>query len=251
MASQRDVLLERFFNSLIGGDRATARAIVDEAIEADCPAERILSHLCWPVLEQLNTLHRNDQLSDLAYHYATRLMRQIVDQMQMRLQRVDPEDIVQDVTVLVATGDEIAEELAGQMAADLLEAAGYRVYFCGGGVANDEIVEQLAAIDADKLVVFGAVPQTVPETRLLIDRLHDIGACPKLQITVGGGVFNRADGLAEEIGADLWAKTPGEVVETLNENPEHRMPADQRTVGRRRRPATSSNGNSKKQRDAA
>ena len=250
MASQRDVLLERFFNSLIGGDRPAARAIVDEAIEADCPAEKILSHLCWPVLEQLNTLHRNDQLSDLAYHYATRLMRQIIDQLQMRLEQHEAET---QSTVLLATGNEIAEELAGQMAADLLEAAGYNVYFCGGGVANDEIVEQLAAINADRLVIFGAVPQTVPETRLLIDRLHDIGACPTLQITVGGGVFNRADGLAEEIGADLWAKDPAELVEVMSENPEHRMPADQRTVGRRRRPAESSSesSGSKKQRDAA
>ena len=76
---------------------------------------------------------------------------------------------------------------------------------------------------------------TVPFTRVLIDRLHDIGVCPKLQIVAGGGVFNRADGLAEEIGADLWARTPQELVQTLAEQPERRMTADQRTVGRRRR----------------
>ena len=253
MASQRNVLLERFFNSLISGDRQAAHGIVDEALEADCPGEKILTHLCWPVLEQIQTLHRNDQLSDLAYHYATRLMRQIVDQTQMRLQQKERND----TTVLLTCGDEDSEELAAQMAADLLEADGYTVYFCGGGVANDEIVEQLAQLEADKLVVFGAVPQTVPNTRLLIDRLHDIGACPKLQIVVGGGVFNRADGLAEEIGADLWAKDPAELVQTMDEQSEHRMPDDQRTVGRRRRPAgneeSASEGksNSKKQRNAA
>ncbi len=245
MASQRNVLLERFFNSLISGDRATARSIVDEAIEADCPGEKILTHLCWPVLEQVQTLHRNDQLSDLAYHYATRLMGQIIHQTQLRLQRAEANGI----TALVTCGDEVSEELAGQMAADLLEADGYTVYFTGGGVANDELVEQVAALKADKLVIFGAVPQTVPETRLLIDRLHDLGVCPKLQIIVGGGVFNRADGLAEEIGADLWAKDPGELTEAMDAEPERRMPDDQRTVGRRRRP--NANAAAKKQRDAA
>lgn len=254
-SNQRNVLLERFFNALISGDRASARGIVDQALEADCPGERILTHLCWPVLEQIQTLHRHDQLSDLAYHYATRLLRQITDQLQLRLEAQEPRGTV----TLVCCGDEAAEEIAGQMAADLLEAAGYTVYFCGGGVANDEIVEQLAAVNADKLVIFGAVPATVPETRLLIDRLHDIGACPKLQIIVGGGVFNRADGLAEEIGADLWAKDPAELVETINAEPERRMPADQRTVGRRRRPSANANadaestssGTSSKKRDAA
>jgi len=135
----------------------------------------------------------------------------------------------------VICGEEESEELAAQMAVDLLEAGGYEVYFAGGGVANDEVVEQLAALEADKLVVFGARPQTVPQTRTLIDRLHDIGACPKLQIVVGGGVFNRADGLAEEIGADLWAQDPLDLVETMLGEPDRRMAENQRTVGRRRR----------------
>jgi methanogenic corrinoid protein MtbC1 len=122
------------------------------------------------------------------------------------------------------------------MACDLLEADGYEVRFAGGGIANDEVVAELGELDADVLVVFGAVPTTVPFTRQLIDRLHEIGCCPKLQIVVGGGVFNRAEGLAEEIGADLWASTPDELVEVMADEPERRMTQDQRTVGRKRRP---------------
>ena len=234
MASQRNHLLEQFFNSLISGDRAAARDVVDQVIQADCPAPRVLSHLFWPALEQIQNLYRHDQLASLAYQYATRLLRQLVDQMQLRLEQ-RPRN---GVTVLVACGDEQSEELAAQMTTDLLEAEGYTVYFVGGGVANDEIVEQIGHLEAEKLVVFGAIPQTVPYTRLLIDRLHDLGACPKLQIIVGGGVFNRADGLAEEIGADLWANDPAELVELVKAQSDRRMTASQRTVGRRRRTAS-------------
>ena len=119
----------------------------------------------------------------------------------------------------------------------LLEADGYTVYYAGGGIANDEIVEQIGHLQADKLVVFGAVAQTVPYTRLLIDRLHELGVCPDLQVIVGGGVFNRAEGLAEEIGADLWAYEPTELLAEMNAEPTRRMAADQRTVGRKRRMA--------------
>ena len=52
---------------------------------------------------------------------------------------------------------------------------------------------------------------------------------------VGGGVFNRAEGLAEEIGADLWAKRPQELLEKLVAQKDRRATADQRTVGRTRR----------------
>jgi methanogenic corrinoid protein MtbC1 len=228
---QREVLLERFFTALISGDRTASREIVDQLLEADCPAEKIISRLFWPTLEQIQKLHRGDQLSDLAHHYSTRLLRALVDQMQPRLEQSDR----LNKKVLLICGPEEPEELAAQMAADLLEAGGYDLYFLGGGVANDELVAAIGDLNADILCVFGASASTVPFTRLLIDRLHEIAVCPHLQIVVGGGVFNRADGLAEEIGADLWAKDPEQLVHTMLKNPRQRMEAQQRTVGRKRR----------------
>lgn len=228
---QREVVLERFFTALISGNRPAAREIVDELLEADCSAQTILSRVFWPALTQIQNLHRNDQLSDLAHHYATRLMRMLADQMQLRLIATQR----RNKTVLVASGPDEPEELGAQMVADLLEADGYDVFFAGGGIANDEIIAQLGTLDADVLVIFGAMPETVPFTRMLIDRLHEIGSCPRLQIAVGGGVFNRAEGLAEEIGADLWATEPADLVEEMNLHPDQRMSASQRTVGRKRR----------------
>ena len=231
MPSQRNILHERFFTAVISGDRHGVREIMDEIFgHDDVPAERIASNLIWPTLNQIQTARRSDQLTALAYNFATRLLRTTADQLQLRYRQ----QARRDQTVLVTTGAEESEELSGQLATDLLEAAGYTVYYAGGGVANDEIVEQIAHLEVDKLVVFGSVPATVPETRLLIDRLHEIGACPTLQIIVGGGVFNRAEGLAEEIGADLWASDPIELVQTIAENGQRRMTPDQRTVGRRR-----------------
>jgi len=230
MSSRRNATLERFFTCLIAGDRPGARAIMDEIFEADCPAMTVASNLIWPTLDALQTMRRNDQITRLAYNYATRLMRSITDQLQMRY----TPKASRNVSCLVVCGAEESEELAGQLAADLLEADGYTVYFTGGGISNDEIVAQLGEHKVDKLIVFGAIPATVPETRLLIDYLHDIGSCPNLQIIVGGGVFNRADGLAEEIGADLWANDPIELVQKMSAAPHQRMDEEQRTVGRRR-----------------
>lgn len=228
---QREVLIERFFTALISGNRAAARQLVDEVLEADCPPEKILTRLFWPTLEHIQKLHRADQLSDISHHYATRLMRMFVDQFQLRLEQHER----RNRTVLLVCGPEEPEELSAQMAVDLLEADGYNVFFAGGGLANDEIVAELGQVEADVLCVFGATASTVPFTRLLIDRLHDIGVCPNLQIVVGGGVFNRAEGLAEEIGADLWANDPEQLVQVMAQNPGKRMQDQQRTVGRKRR----------------
>jgi len=228
---KRDALLERYFTTLISGNRLDARQIVDELLQAECPAESILSKLVWPTLDRVQTLYRNDQLSDLAHHYATRLMRHQVDQLQLRLEQQDRIGR----KVMFICGPEESEELGAQIACDLLEAAGHDMFFVGGGVANDELVAQLADIAADVVVVFGVVPSTVPFTRQLIDRIHDLDLYPRVQIVVGGGVFNRADGLAEEIGADLWASDPDSLVQAICENPDQRMASDQRTVGRKRK----------------
>lgn len=231
MANRRNALHDRFFTAAISGDRPAARAVIDEVLDADCSAEQILTQLIWPAIENMQNLHRNDQLSRLAHHYGTRLLRQLADQVQMRLEQKPR----RGQTVMIVSGDEDSEELAAQIGADLLEADGYDVRYAGGGIANDEVIGQIGEAGVDKLVVFAVIPATVPQTRLLIDRLHEIGVSPKLQIIVGGGVFNRADGLAEEIGADLWAHDPSELVEVINSEPRRRMTADQRTVGRKRR----------------
>jgi len=230
MSRSRNAVLERFFTALISGDRPGVRDVMDELFEAQVPAERIVDHLIWPALEQIQQRTRADQLSRLSQQFATRLLRSTADQLQPRYEA----QAGRDLRALVTTGTDDAEELAGQLATDLLEADGYTVQYAGGGVANDELVAQIGASNIDRLVVFGSTPDTVPATRQLIDRLHAVGVCPHLQIVVGGGVFNRAEGLAEEIGADLWAADPVALVTVMAENSQRRMTADQRTVGRRR-----------------
>lgn len=231
MDSRRDVLLERFFTALISGDRAAARGVVHEALDADCSAQQITMGLFWPTLQHVQNLRRADQLAALGYAFAIRTLRQQIDQNQMRLDQKPN----RDERVLLVCGDEMGEELAAQIACDLLEADGYEMYFAGGGIAVDEVAARVAEVRADRLVIFGATAAIVPGTRALIDRLQEIGANEGLQVILGGGVFNRADGLAEEIGADLWALDPQELVEVMDEEPERRMSMDQRTVGRNRR----------------
>ena len=230
----QQVMIERFFESLVSGNRAEARGILDECLMADVPAERIIDRLFWPTLEMIRKMYRGDQLSVLSHHLATRLLRMLADQTQMRLE-AKPRN---SKSILMICGPDEQEELAAQMAADLLEAGGYDISFAGGGVANDEIVEWLAQAEPDTLVIFSSAPSDLPYVRKLIDRIHDLGVCPNMQVVVGGGVFNRAEGLPQEIGADLWAETPAALVEKIDTESDRRAPAEQRTVGRRRRAGT-------------
>lgn len=223
-------MTERLFESLISGDRAAARSVLDDATNAGFTPERIVADLCWPTYELVEKLHRGDKLSTLAHHMATRLLRVLVDQTSAKFTRKPSNGR----SVFAVCGPTDADELAAQMAADLLDVEGFEVSFAGGGIANDEILERVQDTQPDVLVMFANAPSDLPNIRELIDTIHEIGACSRVQIAVGGGVFNRAEGLAEEIGADLWATDPRELVLEISENPEILTGSENRTVGRKR-----------------
>lgn len=224
------MMVERLFPMLISGDRIGARSVVAEALNHGATAEELAHQIYWPLLEMLGTLYRQDQLSTLAHHYAVRMLRSLIDQAQGGYAQKDR----RGRSVLLFCGTAEADELSAQMVADIAEADGYDMFFGGGGVANDEILAEVGERRPDILLMFASAAPDAPNIRQLIDTIREVGACPQMQIVVGGGVFNRAEGLAEEIGADVWARTPRELLQQLSTQKDRRATATQRTVGRQR-----------------
>ena len=204
-------IVESLLPTLLQGDRATVRTQVARALATGLPAEQFTEQVAWPIHESLHKLHRHDQIERLSFNYATRLLRSVVDQVQLGYRRHQRNG--RSVMLFCGAGEN--EDLGGQMAADLLEAAGYDVLFAGGGVARDEILEETQRRGPDFLVLFASSAADAPTIRSIIDQVRDVGADPGLEIVVGGGVFNRADGLAEAIGATRFARTPLELVKVL------------------------------------
>jgi hypothetical protein len=67
--------------------------------------------------------------------------------------------------------------------------------------------------------MFGTLPSGVPAVRKLIDYLREVNSCPHMQIMCCGGIYKRAEGLAEEIGADLYAPDAADAVDVAMNNP--------------------------------
>lgn len=233
MSSNQDILIERFFEALVNGDRPAARAVVAQASSGNVPAHTLITDLFWPTYEMVERLFRNDQLTTLSYHFATRLLRVLTDQTSQRLRLTTTRNAGR--TVLALSGPSDSDDLGAQMAVDLLEASGFQVTFAGGGVPSDEVMAYVNNNQPDVLLMFASAPGDLPEIRQIIDSLNEIGAARRTQIVVGGGVFNRADGLAEEIGADLWASNPLDLVDSMIHDADRRAEASQRTVGQKRK----------------
>jgi len=224
-------LTQSYLEPLLAGDRTIARLVIDRALERGYSAFTLLTQLVWPTMEMLQDLYRDDRISVSAMNLATRLNRSITDQLCSKLDRKE----AKNKSVLIFCGNDEPEELGGQICAELFECDGYTVKFAGGGVPDDEVLKLIGEVRPDLLVMFATRPTGMPAVRQLFDYLREVNSCPDMQIMCCGGIYKRAEGLAEEIGADLYAPDAVDAVEVANSHPTRRATVDQQTVGRTRR----------------
>lgn len=224
-------LTQRYVEPLLAGDRAACRSFIENALASGHTAFDLLTRLVWPTMERLQELYRDDRVSTGSLNMATRLNRSITEQLTARL----PRNPSNGRKVLIFCGHAEPEELGGQMCADLFESDGWTVKFAGGGVPEDEVLHLIGDVRPDVLLMFATLPSAVPSVRKLIDYLRDVNSCPDMQVMCCGGIYKRAEGLAEEIGADLYAADAHEAVQVASEHPARRASVDQQTVGRMRR----------------
>ena len=228
---QNSGLIARYMKPLLEGDRSTCRQVIDEALAQGATAHELMTQLLWPVMEMIQMHHREDQINRNTLNLATRLNRSITDQVSSRLEK----KASNGRKVLIFCGADEPEELGGQITAELFESEGWTTRFAGGGVPDDEVLNFIGEYRPQLLVMFGTLPSGVPSVRKLIDYLRDVNSCPDMQVMCCGGIYKRAEGLAEEIGADLYAPDGAEAVKVADANPNRRATVDQQTVGRTRR----------------
>jgi hypothetical protein len=101
-------------------------------------------------------------------------------------------------------------------------------------LTNDDLYAYVNEYAPDLLLLYGTKPKQAPQVRQLIDAIKTVNAWPNMKIMVSGGLFNRADGLWEEIGADAFAASPAEALMVASdEAPSHYVA--QRTINRRKK----------------
>jgi methanogenic corrinoid protein MtbC1 len=225
----REQTLAKYLAPLLRGDRQACRRVIEETLQSGIPANAVYLHLIWPVMVEIEKLYRDDRISPCQEHLATRINRTIVDQLQNKLPRRTKKE--KKITVCCAQAE--LQELGAQMIADIFESDGWEVRFLGSGLSNDDIYGFINEYGPDLLVLYGTTPKQAPQVRLLIDTIKGVNAWPNMRIMVSGGLFSRAEGLWEEIGADAFATDPADALANACENPNAYVA--QKTINRRKK----------------
>lgn len=215
-------LIEKYLDFLLKGDRVKSRKVVEDIMRTGVPVHSVYVDLVWPVMVEIEDRWRNDKITMVQEHLATRINRTIIDQLQNKLPR---HDTLGKKAVICCAQDQL-QELGAQMMADLFESDGWEVCFIGAGLNNQDILEYINSSSPDLLIIYGAQPRQAPDIRKLIDTIRGVNAWPDMRIMLSGGLFNRAEGLWEEIGADLFAENAAQALTEARTdkkfNPENR-----------------------------
>ncbi|MFO0837064.1 MAG: cobalamin-dependent protein [Phycisphaerae bacterium] len=206
-------LLTRYLQPLMAGRRAECFEIINHAITDGQHADAMIRDVVWPAMTQIERLFRSDRINSAIESMACRINRTVAAQLQAHL----PRKAHNGKRVLVHSACGEGEEIGAQLVGDLFQADGWEVYFLGGAVPHDEVLTLVGQLRPDVLLIFGTRPQDVPETRRLIEMVREIGVCSAMNVVVSGGVFNRAEGLWLEIGADVYAESAKDVLRLANE----------------------------------
>ena len=223
-------ILARYLEPLLRGDRRACRAVIEEALQSGIPANSVYVHIVWPVMLEIGKLLRADKITVVQEHLATRVNRTIVDQLQNKL----PRRPRRNKRVVICCAPEELQELGAQIMTDLFESDGWEVRFLGGGLTNDDILAFINEYAPAILSIHGTAPKQAPGIRRLIDTIKSVNAWPDMRIMVSGGLFDRAEGLWQEMEADLYAATPLDALE-LASSESAPIPSEPRTINRRRK----------------
>lgn len=225
----KDKILVRYLDALLEGDRKRCRAVIEETLQSGTPANSVYVDVIWPIMVQIEELLRSDRITAIQEHLATRINRTIVDQLQNKL----PRRPCKNKKIAVCCAPDELQELGAQIMADVFESDGWEVRFLGGGLNNDDILAFVNEYAPDILLVYGAAPKQAPALRQLMDTIKNVNAWPNMRIMVSGGLFNRAEGLWQEMGADLFAATALEAIQVASSDKP--IEPEERTINRRKK----------------
>ncbi len=210
----KENILARYLEPLLQGDRKACRGVIEEALQSGIPANSVYLNIIWPIMVEIEKLLRDDKITPIQEHLATRVNRNIVDQLQNKL----PRRPKKNKKIVVCCAPEELQELGAQMITDLFESNGWDVRFLGGSLTNDDILTFTNEYGPDILLIYGTGPKQAPGVRRLIDTIKSVNAWPDMLIMVSGGLFNRAEGLWQEMEADLYAETALEALQVASGN---------------------------------
>jgi methanogenic corrinoid protein MtbC1 len=218
----------RFYQRLLALDPEEAADVAEEYLQENS-LESLYDRVLLPALSLAEEDRHHGDLDEEKQRFILTTMRELVDELGAKAKLVA--DAAQEVgdssppaasvspesSVLCLPARDEADEIAGAMLAQLLEAKGVHVLLLSAQSLSGEMVSQVSEQEAAVVCVSALPPLAATHARYLCKRLRP--KFPTLKIVVGlwqtGGSTKKAQARLVEIGIDQFATTLAEATQHL------------------------------------
>lgn len=191
-------LAASYLEHVLAGRRDDALALVLDAADDGVAPQDLLVEVLQPVQEEIGRLWEIGRISVAQEHYTTAITELAISLLHPRL--MPPPGPRRRV---LATGVGYgAHEVGIRMVAETLEAAGWATTYLGTGTPALDVVNEVAAQQAQLLAVSASMSGHVVLVRHLVDSLRNDPRTHHVPVVVGGRVFRRTPALVRQVGAD-------------------------------------------------
>jgi MerR family transcriptional regulator, light-induced transcriptional regulator len=208
MAADLDSVRRAYTAALLARDTTRARALVDTALKETGDPAGIDFEVLTPAMHDIGALWEQGEITVAEEHYATGVTEGVMAVLAASMRR--PPAGGRLAVVTCPPGERHA--LAARMLADVLEANAWEALQLGPDVPIRALLELVVAEQPDVVATSVTMPDSVDATVEMLAALATLE--PRPFLAVGGQALR---GVTADLGADLVALHPGELLDLVRE----------------------------------
>jgi methanogenic corrinoid protein MtbC1 len=209
-------LRKRFLMALLAGGRRDAiDMVVEDGLWLAVPVTSLYLDVVQPALDEIGHLCTADRVSVAHVMLAAQIAKLALAQLRLHL----PCAAGNGLAAVVACVEGEMHDIGACMIADFLEMAGFEVRFLGPSVPTRTLVSLIENQRPALLALSVTSEDHLEEIRRVAEGVSRAGA-GRVKIAAGGKLFTSRPELRRELGIDLAAATPEELVMLVRGSPD-------------------------------
>lgn len=189
--------------AIVAGDRASARALAEEAVRSGLDLLEVVEQGYVPGLQKVGELWEQGEYFLPELITSAEAMKAAMAVLEPALNRQDAGGR-RSGKIVIGTVEGDIHDIGKNLVASMLQAGGFEVFDLGADVKLERFVEKAEEVGAGTICLSALLTTTMMAQRRFIGLLRDRGLRDKYRVLVGGAPASRK--WAEEIGADGYAE---------------------------------------------
>jgi MerR family transcriptional regulator, light-induced transcriptional regulator len=200
-AHQLELLLARYLELQLAGERAAARTLmVQDGLASGLSVPELYRDVLQPAQYRIGDLWQGNHINVAREHLATAVTETVMVELAASAPRLPNTKL----RVLVACVEGERHDIGARMVADILDLDGCTVRFLGADVPTDSLVAILREESPHALILSAAMAERFIELRAAVARVRVLYG-QRLRIFVGGQIMRWAAELVRGLDVDLAA----------------------------------------------